>query len=391
MLKPILSISVADFLVRSAYQLGKTPLLPIFAHSLGASDAFLGIIVSVSTMTGLVLKPIIGFLSDMWGRKYWLLVGTAFFTFVPFIYSFVDSPQALLLVRLIHGTATAIYGPVSLAYVAERSENRKGELLGWFGIAKTSGYIIGPLAAGWLLLHLKPEHVFTIIGIISSIAFIPVALLPEKHDSKLRKDPLNLLKRFASALRFGAGSSIVWISGFLDAWMYMAVYAVKAFLPIYGILEGFNVLEVGIFFAVQETVHLLINPIGGRMGDKIGYPSIVAIGMILMSFSLITIPFANHLLPLLVIASLIGLAQAMVFPSTLAMISLRFTDEGVATGMATTGSLKNAGKIAGPVFAGFLITIFDYDVTLILMGLLLITSALILFTGLKMRYDPVKF
>ena len=167
MLKPILSISVADFLVRSAYQLGKTPLLPIFAHSLGASDAFLGIIVSVSTMTGLVLKPIIGFLSDMWGRKYWLLVGTAFFTFVPFIYSFVDSPQALLLVRLIHGTATAIYGPVSLAYVAERSENRKGELLGWFGIAKTSGYIIGPLAAGWLLLHLKTEHVFTIIGIIS--------------------------------------------------------------------------------------------------------------------------------------------------------------------------------------------------------------------------------
>ena len=391
MLKPILSISIADFLVRSAYQLGKTPLLPIFAHSLGASDAFLGIIVSVSTMTGLVLKPIIGFLSDMWGRKYWLLVGTAFFTFVPFIYSFVDSPQALLLVRLIHGTATAIYGPVSLAYVAERSENRKGELLGWFGIAKTSGYIIGPLAAGWLLLHLKPEHVFTIIGIISSIAFIPVALLPEKHYSKLRNDPLNLLKRFASTLRFGAGSSIVWISGFLDAWMYMAVYAVKAFLPIYGILEGFNVLEVGIFFAVQETVHLLINPIGGRMGDKIGYPSIVVIGMILMSFSLITIPFANHLLPLLVIASLIGLAQAMVFPSTLAMISLRFTDEGVATGMATTGSLKNAGKIAGPVFAGFLITIFDYDVTLILMGLLLITSALILFTGLKMRYDPVKF
>ena len=215
--------------------------------------------------------------------------------------------------------------------------------------------------------------------------------MPEKHYSKLSKDPLNLLKRFTSTLRFGAGSSIVWISGFLEAWMYMAVYAVKAFLPIYGILEGFNVLEVGIFFAVQETVHLLINPIGGKMGDKIGYPSIVVIGMILMSFSLITIPFANHLLPLLVIASLIGLAQAMVFPSTLAMISLRFIDEGVATGMATTGSLKNAGKIAGPVFAGFLITIFDYDVTLILMGLLLITSALILFTGLKMRYDPVKF
>ena len=54
--------------------------------------------------------------------------------------------------------------------------------------------------------------------------------------------PLYLVKRFLATMRFGAGSSIVWLSGVLDGWMYMAVYAVKAFLPIYGLLEGFNIL-----------------------------------------------------------------------------------------------------------------------------------------------------
>ena len=57
-------ITSADFIVRSAYQMGKTPLLPLFAAALGASDAFTGFIVSVSTLTGMVLKPFVGILSD---------------------------------------------------------------------------------------------------------------------------------------------------------------------------------------------------------------------------------------------------------------------------------------------------------------------------------------
>ena len=388
MLKPIVFISLADFLVRSAYQMGKTPLLPIFAHTLGASDSFVGMIISVSTFTGMIFKPVVGFLSDMWGRKLWLLIGTTFFTFMPFVYTFIDSTQSLFIIRLVHGFATAIYGPVSLAYVAERSGTRKGELLGWFGIAKTSGYIIGPLTAAWLLLHLQPEQVFTIIGIISSIAFIPVVLLPEKRHSGININPLYLLRRFIATIHFGAVSSIVWISGLLDAWMYMAVYAVKAFLPIYGLLEGFNVLEVGIFFAVQESVHLATNPIGGRIGDKLGHLPIVVAGMSVMAASLFMLPSATHLLSLLSIASAIGLAEAMVFPSTLAMVSLRFHREGVATGIAATGSLKNAGKVAGPVLAGLLLTIFDYDITFRAMGLFLALFALILFIGLRMGYNP---
>ena len=110
--------------------------------------------------------------------------------------------------------------------MAERSGTRKAESLGWFGIAKTSGYIIGPLTAGWLLLHLQPEQVFTIIGIISSIAFIPVVILPEKRHSEIKVHPLYLLRRVMNTIHFGAASSIVWISGLLDAWLYMGVYAV---------------------------------------------------------------------------------------------------------------------------------------------------------------------
>ena len=383
-------MGLADFLVRSAYQMGKTPLLPIFAASLGASDSFIGLIISVSTLTGMIFKPVIGFLSDIWGRRSWLLVGTAFFTFMPFVYTFVDSTQTLFTVRLVHGFATAVYGPVSLAYVAERAHDKKGELLGWFGIAKTSGYVIGPLSAGLLLMYLDPEEVFTLIGILSSAAFIPVLLLAENKPSAQNPRVLSLPRKFLSAIRFGAGSSVVWISGALEGWVYMAVYAVKAFLPVYGLAEGFNVFQVGIFFAVQELVHIVINPLGGRLGDKFGYLLTVVAGMVVIAGAIFYIPSAKQLVALLTTASVIGVAQALIFPSTLAMISIRFTGQGIATGMAISGSLKNAGKIAGPIIAGLLITMFDYDVTLRGMGLLLASSALVLVIALRLRYDPAR-
>ena len=111
----------------------------------------------------------------------------------------------------------------------------------------------------------------------------------------------------------------------------MTVYAVKAFLPIYGIAEGFNVLQVGIFFAVQELVHVMMNPLGGRLGDKFGYLLTIVAGMVVIAGAISYIPSAKHLVTLLTTASVIGLAQALIFPSTLAMISIRFTGQGIAT------------------------------------------------------------
>ena len=117
--KRLIKITAADFIVRTAYQMGKTPLLPIFAASLGANATFLGLIVSVSTITGMLLKPIFGLLSDRWGRWIWLFAGTMIFSGIPFLYQWTSTPEELLILRLIHGLSTAIYGPVTVAFVIE--------------------------------------------------------------------------------------------------------------------------------------------------------------------------------------------------------------------------------------------------------------------------------
>ena len=395
MLRGFLYIVSADFIVRSAYQVGKTPLLPIFAASLGATGAFLGFIVSVSTLTGMVLKPLIGVLSDRWGQRVWLIVGTMFFIGVPFFYRFVHTPEELFAIRLIHGLATAIYGPVTLAYVAAQSEHRRAERLGWFTMARNAGYIIGPATAGGLLLVMSPVSIFTVVGLLSCLAMVPVLLLPESKQS-LPPTRITFRDHFTQALIVGIKTPSVWLAGSLEASIYMSLYALKTFLPINALASGVNVGLIGVFFAVQGATHMLLSPLGGKISDRIGYSRGIAIGMLLQAIALFVLSMGPIGLMLLMSGALLGASQALVLPSTIALVSRTVGGANVATGMGLVGSLRNGGKVAGPTLVGALIVWLGFSQSLQLMGWALMLGALVVSMGsffsrqLMPKTDPLK-
>ncbi len=380
--KPFLYLMLADFIARSAYQMGKTPLLPIFAAALGASGAFLGLIVTVSTVTGLFLKPLFGILSDRWGRRIWLLIGAAFFAFMPFLYQFIQSPEQLFIIRLAHGLATAIYGPVTLAYVAElaRNGNRQtsvAEDIGWFEMARSGGYIVGPALAGWLLLSLDPATVFSLIGLFSCLIFLPLLQLPETRPSLKRKRK-PVLRHVLSAIRDGGRTPAVWLTGGLEAVTFIALYTLKAFLPIYALEAGVSVVLIGIFFSLNEAAHVLGKPFCGRFGDRWGYLPAISLGMLLLAAALPLLRLLETGPLFLLPALLMGLAQALIFPAAKALVSNRISPEHLGAGMGLIGMLQNFGKVAGPVLGGFAIFSLGYGATLIGLSLILALGTLVI-------------
>ncbi|MEM7031075.1 MAG: MFS transporter [Chloroflexota bacterium] len=370
-------LTIADFLVRSAYQVGKTPLLPIFAASLGATDAFLGLIVSVSTMTGLVLKPLIGILSDRWGRRIWLIVGTIFFTIIPFVYQWVETPTQLFIIRIIHGTATAIYGPVTLAYITEQTKINRAEKLGVFSMARSAGYIVGPALAGWLLLSLDPATIFSIIGFISLIAFIPILFLQEPKQLAETQQTMPLWEQMKDALSASSRTSAVWISGGLESAMFVVLYTIKAFLPLFALEHGVNIGLIGLFFALQEAVHLILKPFGGRLGDTWGYRLTIGSGVIILSGAILLLTFINTGLMLLIPAILMGVAQALIFPSTVALIAAQISEINLGGSMGFAGTLRNFGKVMGPIIGGLMIGQWGFIITIRLLGVCLVLAVFV--------------
>ena len=378
--RDFLRLASADFIVRSGYQMGKTPLLPIYAASLGATDLFLGLVVSVSTLTGLLLKPLVGMLSDRQGRRVWLLAGTVFFVLMPFLYRFVSSPEQLLLIRVLHGLATAIYGPVTLASIAELRASGVAERLGWFGIARSGGYIVGPALAGWLLLTHDPVVVFTLIGLISAVALLPVLQLGAGR-LPAQGVRIPLLQQLREAIMAAGRTPGIWLAGALEMVLFVALYTVKTFLPVYALAAGTNVALVGLFFAAQEGAHLLLRPAGGRIADRLGFVTAIASGMLLMAAGLAALPLLEGT-ALLLPALVTGCAQALIFPATLGLVSRQIRAGNLGAAMGFVGMMQNLGKVLGPVAGGLLIGLAGFEALLWLLAALL-TAGVVLFRLLR--------
>ena len=148
-------LCTVGFLARASYALARTPVLALFAASLGVGPEAIGFAVAISTVTGIFFKMPAGVLSDVIGRTRTLFMGLTVFAVVPFAYLFVSSYEALVVVRFFHGFATAIYGPVVMAVVLGVAGSKRAETLSWFSSVTIIGNLIGAPLGGFLLTWLS--------------------------------------------------------------------------------------------------------------------------------------------------------------------------------------------------------------------------------------------
>ena len=373
--------------MRGFYQIGKTPLLPLFAASIGAGELIIGFIVSVSTMTGILLKPVFGILSDRWGRKVWLLVATMLFSGMPFLYQFVTTEQELMVLRLFHGISTAIFGPVSLAYVAGINARGLGTRIAYFGMSRLLASLIAPLIAGILLTFLDFQTVFLLIGFCSLFGMVPIFLLSETQTEKHRKQ-VSIINHFFNSFKYSIKIPAIWLAGFLELMVYLTIYAVKAFLPLFIIShEGGTVLQAGLFFFMQELAHVLFRPVGGKLSDKYGQSLIIIFGMVLLSLGLylLTNPTDNLFL---LSAILFGIGQGLIFPSSVALLSKSARGNFLGAAMGFYGALRNFGKVIGPIIAGILLSVFSYAIVFnILAGIIILALLVFVLFWYKEKKD----
>ena len=366
-------IFFADFILRGFYQIGKTPLLPLFAASIGAGELIIGFIVSISTTTGVVLKPIFGILSDRWGRKLWLVISAVLFAGTPFLYQFVTTENELMILRLFHGVSTAIFGPISLAYVASGGSQNVGTRIAYFGMSRLLASLLAPLSAGVLLTFLDFKDIFLLIGTCSLFAMVPIFLLTE-NKLTVRDIRPSIFNQFYKSFQYSIKIPAIWLAGLLELMVYLTIYAIKAFLPLFIISqEGGTVLWAGLFFFVQELTHFIFRPVGGSASDRYGQSSVIFCGMIFIALGLCTI--TNFPLNLILITAIfLGIGQGLIFPSSVALLSKRSNDSHLGAAMGLYGALRNLGKVIGPIGAGILLTLFDYSTVFYIFAGLIIFS-----------------
>ena len=251
MLTPFNALCTVGFFARLSYALARSPVLPLFALYLGAGPEAIGFAVGVSTVTGIFFKLPAGALSDVIGRKRTMLIGLVVFAVMPFTYLLVTDYTVLIVIRFVHGLATAIYGPVSMAVVADVAGGRKGEMLSWFSSVTIIGNLLGAPLGGFIL-HSLPgaaettlrdfQNAYLVSGFAGAMALV-LALGILRRDVKLdgKSSLREAHRRFASGIKEVMSDKRIVITSGMEGVQNMTVGALEAFLPIYAVtVAGLN-------------------------------------------------------------------------------------------------------------------------------------------------------
>lgn len=371
-------LCIVGLLAFITYDLIRSPLLPLFAGHLGAGPEGIGLIVGISTVTGILFKLPSGTLSDRLGRRRLLLAGLLVFAIAPYLYFWVKTPLELTVLRAFHGLATAVFAPVAMAVVADLAREGKAEALSWYGSFTQAGRLSGRMIGGYLLLGFGFYPVF---GICAVVGIVMIGLfwalrLPGDSPKNTAADPGLAVPWHAGLREIGRDRRIL-SAAMMEGANMTASGALMAFLPLYGMSVGLNAGEVGLLFGAMGLSSIIAKPFMGRLSDRIGRQPMIASGQLICAVVMAAVPWIGSFPGLLLLSLFFGFGEAVIGSSTSARVADLCRQKSLGAAMGVFGTIMDIGHACGPILTGILIGRFGYMGAFLGVGGLLIGLTLL--------------
>lgn len=369
--KDFVFICMANFLICFAFYL-LLPILPLYLiETFDASQTLVGIILSCYTVAALTIRPFSGFILDTFDRKKVYLLTYALFIIIFFGYTYSKLIALFILFRILHGL---VFGTVTTAgntiVVDITPSARRGEGLGYFGIANNLSMAAGPMLALFMHNHYSYDAIFYTAIAFGFVGFVLACFVktPKKTCCK-EKEPISL-DRFFLKKGIIAGLSLMLLA--------IPYGMTTSYVAIYGQELGIN-SSMGLFFSIMAAGLIVSRLFSGQLVDKGRIPQVISwgIGITIAAFFLFSalepINRMNHTVCLalfFIVPALLGVGYGMMFPAyntlfvnlaphnrraTASSTYLTSWDVGIGIGLVLGGNIAELTSThALAYFAGFL-------------------------------------
>jgi len=338
------------------------PVLPFYAEGtkFGATPREVGLLFASYSVMQLIFAPVLGRLSDKYGRRPVLLISLLGTSFGFLILGFATTLWMLFLGRIIDGISG---GNISTAqaYIADvttKEDRAKG--MGLIGAAFGLGFVFGP-AIGGVLSRWGINVPFLFAG---TLAFANVILLYFTLPETVTPDHP---ARASAAGGRGWGELIAALKnprlGFVMTIYFLSIVAFSIMTAVFSLFMmfrlGYDAFHNGWVFAYVGIISAIIQ--GGLIGKlvkRFGEPALIIIGSLLFFASLFATPFigpAAGLMGILLTGAVSSIGNALNAPSLSSMAS---KSAGAGEQGSVLGAMQSVASLAravGPSLAAFLI------------------------------------
>jgi len=330
------------------------PLQPFWAQHLGANAQEIGFLVMIYALAQFIFTPLLGSLSDRYGRKPIIVVSLLVEAVSLVLTALATSLPLLLLARLIGGLGASNIGSAQAVVSDVTMPNERAKGMGLIGAAIGLGFVIGP-ALGGLLSPLGATVPFWLASGIALLNTILVLLfLPEtrqQHQAAAHPKGLSALVSGWENLRHTPALLALIIVNLLYT---IAFTAMETTFPLFTQHAfGWGASQNGyIFTYVGILVVIMQGGLVARLVKRWGEKSVLLIGLVLMAVGLSTLAFSTQLIWIFVTLGLLSIGDGAVTPTVSTLLSFTGSAETQGKTLGLAQGIGSLGRIIGPYLAG---------------------------------------
>lgn len=356
------------------------PLLPVYAHQLGATGIYIGLLFGSFSLSRTIFLPYFGRQSDKTGRKPYIVAGLLGYSIISIVFIFSTSVNMLIFIRFIQGVASAMIMPVVQAYVGDITpRNKEGMTMGIFNMSVFLGLSFGPLLGGAIKDQLGLDFAFGCMGSLSFIGFVlSLFYLPPVQSEKIifHTKPLvpwkilitdkELVGLFIFRLCYTSCIGMIW-----------------AFLPVFTEKEfSFSSTIIGFLVMLGVFTGGIVQTPMGMLADRINRRFMILVGGLMLSVSMIVFKWSNHFWDVFIADILFGLGGGMSMAALMALVvrnGNRNDSMGAVMGLMTMA--HSTGMLIGSLVAGVIMDIFELRQAFAFGSLLMLIGTLLYFVS----------
>ena len=349
---------------------------PAVAISMDLTPTELGLLFTIHSAGSALAYFPAGMVSDhISDRGKFLLVTFVWVAVGYFIASFAPNYWSLALLLAIAGIGDAVWHPVATGVLVQQYPESRAKALGVHAMGGSIAEVAGPLAVGFLLLHVDWRtalQICVIPTVIMAIVFIPIAAQVPKRDKIriTRGDFVSIWQTW----RNRAGLRVI----FLISSYNMALMALLSMVPFH--LKRTYELDISttaLLFSGMLLVGAALQPMIGGVSDRLGRRPVVILGNVIASIAASAMFFAPGLVTL-VAAQAVAIGTLVAIRSALLAASVEHAGKKEATTLGLAFALMDGIGALGALLAGLVGTIQLEYAFLLASGLSLLATVLAL-------------